>query len=119
MNSQNNQDIPNFHFMSLVYSLSQTIMSQLGKISNPVTGKVDVNLAQAKATIDMLDMIKEKTKGNLTDSEEKMILTTLQNMYLNYADEARKFSESGSGEVGQEGQEKDPAQESRKENKEE
>lgn len=114
MNAKNNQDIPNFHFMSLVYSLSQTIMSQLGKIANPVTGKVDVNLTQAKATIDMLDMIKEKTKGNLTDSEEKMILTTLQNLYLNYADEAKKSSQADSQETKQESHEKETIQESGK-----
>ena len=88
------KDIPDYQFMSLVYSLSQTIMTQLGKIANPVTGKVDKNLAQAKATIDMLEMLKEKTKGNLSQTEEKMILTTLQNAYLNYADEVKTTPES-------------------------
>jgi len=88
------KDVPDYQFMSLVYSLSQTIMSQLGKIANPVTGKVEKNLAQAKSTIDMLEMLKEKTKGNLTQTEEKMILTTLQNAYLNYADEVKRAPES-------------------------
>lgn len=84
------KDVPNYQFMSLIYSLSQTIMVQLGKIANPATGKVEKNLLQAKATIDMLEMLKEKTKGNLTQTEEKMILATLQNIYLNYADETKK-----------------------------
>ena len=88
------KDIPNYQFMSLIYSLSQTIMVQLGKVANPATGKIEKNLVQAKATVDMLEMLKEKTKGNLTKTEEKMILATLQNSYLNYADEMKASPES-------------------------
>ncbi|MFH1783660.1 MAG: DUF1844 domain-containing protein [bacterium] len=86
------KDIPNHHFMSLVFSLSQSIMALLGKIQNPATGKMEQNLDQAKLTIDMLEMLKEKTKGNLVPTEEKMLLATLQNIYLNYADEIKKVS---------------------------
>ncbi len=92
------KDIPNYQFMSLIYSLSQTIMVQLGKVANPATGKVEKNLIQAKATIDMLEMLKEKTKGNLTKTEEKMILATLQNSYLNYADEMKASPDSSAEE---------------------
>ncbi|OIO01801.1 hypothetical protein AUJ67_03905 [Candidatus Desantisbacteria bacterium CG1_02_49_89] len=84
------EDNPNYQFMSLVYSLSQTAMMQLGKITNPLTGKMERNIVQAKATIDMMEMLKEKTKGNLTRTEEKMILTNLSNLYLNYSDEVNK-----------------------------
>jgi len=83
-------DIPDYQFMSIVYSISQACMSQLGKITNPATGKVEKNIVQAKASIEMLEMLKEKTKGNLTKTEEKMLLTTLSNLYLNYSDEANK-----------------------------
>lgn len=80
----------NYQFVSLVFSLQQATMAQLGKIANPATGKTEKNLAQAKATIDMLEMLKEKTKGNLTDTEQKTILNALDNLYLNYADEVKK-----------------------------
>jgi len=83
----------NYQFVSLVFSLQQAAMSQLGKIANPATGKIEKNLAQAKATIDMLEMLKEKTKGNLTDTEQKTILNALDNLYLNYADEVKKPEE--------------------------
>lgn len=83
-------DLPEYQLMSLVYSLSQTAMMQLGKISNPMSGKIEKNIAQAKATIDMLEMLKDKMKGNLTRTEEKMMLTTLSNLYLNYSEEAGK-----------------------------
>ena len=80
----------NYQFVSLVFSLQQAAMSQLGKIANPATGKMEKNLIQAKATIDMLEMLKEKSKGNLTETEQKIVLNTLDNLYLNYADEAEK-----------------------------
>ena len=80
----------NYQFVSLVFSLQQAAMSQMGKIANPATGKMEKNLAQAKATIDMLEMLKEKSKGNLADTEQKIILNTLDNLYLNYADEVEK-----------------------------
>ena len=83
-------DIPDYQFMSIVYSISQACMSQLGKITNPATGKVEKNVVQAKSSIDMLEMLKEKTKGNLTKTEEKMLLTTLSNLYLNYSDEVNQ-----------------------------
>jgi len=90
MNEKEKDDIPNYQFMSLVYSLSQAAMMQLGKIANPMTGKIEKNIVQAKASIDMLEMFKEKTKGNLAKTEEKMLLTTLSNLYLNYSDEVNK-----------------------------
>ncbi len=80
----------NYQFVSLVFSLQQAAMAQLGKIANPATGKMEKNLVQAKATIDMLEMLKEKSKGNLTDTEQKIVLNTLDNLYLNYADEVEK-----------------------------
>lgn len=83
----------NYQFVSLVFSLQQAVMSQLGKIANPATGKTEKNLVQAKATIDMLEMLKEKTKGNLTETEQKTILNALDNLYLNYADEVKKTAE--------------------------
>ena len=77
----------NYQFVSLVFSLQQAAMAQLGKIADPATGKMEKNLAQAKVTIDMLEMLKEKSKGNLADTEQKIMLNTLDNLYLNYADE--------------------------------
>ncbi len=80
----------NYQFVSLVFSLQQAAMAQLGKIANPATGKMEKNLVQAKATIDILEMLKEKSKDNLTETEQKIMLNTLDNLYLNYADEVEK-----------------------------
>ena len=96
----------NYQFVSLVFSLQQAAMVQLGKIANPATGKMEKNLIQAKATIDMLEMLKEKSKGNLADTEQKIMLNTLDNLYLNYADEVEKPATTEGTEKTIEGTEK-------------
>jgi DNA replication initiation complex subunit (GINS family) len=94
----------NMYFMSLVLSLSQAAMQQMGKITNPLTGKIERNLEQAKVTIDMLEMLKEKTIGNLVKEEERLISDTLATLQLNYVDEVKK-EEKGQEEGKQEKQE--------------
>ena len=77
-------------FISFVIMMSQSVMLHLGKIVNPMSGKVEKNLDGAKATIDLLIMLKEKTKGNLSDREEKFFATTLSTLQMNYVDEMKK-----------------------------
>ena len=60
-------------FQGLIVSLAAGVMQHLGKTLNPVTNNVEKNLPAAQATIDMLDMLAEKTKGNLSASEEKLL----------------------------------------------
>lgn len=52
----------------------------LGRIPNPATGESHVNLQAAKSVIDSLEMLASKTRGNLTDSEAKLLDTALQNI---------------------------------------
>ncbi|HEY6952698.1 MAG TPA: DUF1844 domain-containing protein, partial [Bacteroidota bacterium] len=65
-------------------------MQHLGKVKNPVTDKIERNLEQAQAIIDMFDMLKAKTKGNLNVDEEKFLSNLSQELKLNYVDEASK-----------------------------
>ena len=53
-------------FSAFILSLSTTALLQLGVIENPYTKKREKDVAMAKGTIDVLGLIKEKTKGNLT-----------------------------------------------------
>lgn len=80
----------NAYFTGLVFSISQTAMMQMGKVTNPVTGKIERSMSQAKTSIDMLEMLKEKTAGNLTKEEEKLTNDMLANLQLNYAEEVNK-----------------------------
>lgn len=75
-------------FMGLVTMFSQGVMQHLGKIADPISGKVEKNLEAAKATIDLLHMLKNKTKGNLKAEEERFLNSVLTNLQLNYVEEA-------------------------------
>jgi hypothetical protein len=77
-------------FMEIIYSFQNLAIMQLGKVVNPVTNQIEKNLEQAKATIDMLRMLKEKTKGNLSDEENRLIEQVVLTLQLNYADEASR-----------------------------
>ena len=80
-------------FVQLIFSLKTSAIMQLGKIASPLTGKIERNLNEAKYTIDMLNMIKEKTKGNLTADEEKIINDAIFELQMNYIDEVKKGEE--------------------------
>jgi hypothetical protein len=80
-------------FMQLVMMFHTVTMQQLGKIKNPMTDKVERDLVAAQSSIDLLDMLQEKTKGNLTAEEERFLTNLLKELKLNYVDEASKPAE--------------------------
>ncbi|MDR0977791.1 MAG: DUF1844 domain-containing protein [Endomicrobium sp.] len=80
----------NPYFFNLISMFSSSAWCQLGKMQNPVTGKIEKDLKGAQTAIEMLLMVREKTKGNLNDREEKMLASTISNLQINYADEAAK-----------------------------
>ena len=73
--------------MYLVGTFQSSAWIALGKIKNPMTEKSRVNIEQASFYIDLLDMIQEKMKGNLTDYEEQMLINTVSELKLNLIDE--------------------------------
>ena len=76
-------------FVNMISMLTMSAMQQLGKIVNPATGKAAVNLEGAQATIDMLDMLYAKTRGNLDNDESKMLKDTLTMLKLNYVETSK------------------------------
>ena len=79
-------------FVQLVSMFQAAALQQMGKLKNPVTDKVDKNLEQAQLSIDLLDMLKEKTKGNRSADEERFLSSVIQDLKLNYVDELAKES---------------------------
>jgi hypothetical protein len=77
-------------FAGLVMMFHAAAMQQMGKVKNPVTDKIEKNLEQAQMSIDMLDMLLTKTKGNLVEDEEQYLKRLLQELKLNYVDEVSK-----------------------------
>jgi|WetSurMetagenome_2_1015567.scaffolds.fasta_scaffold1467350_1 hypothetical protein len=92
-----NKEKQQFYFSQLVLMFHTATMHQLGKIKNPMTGAIERDLAAAQNSIDVLDMLKEKTKGNLSEQEARLLSTVIQELKLNYVDEANKKPEANQG----------------------
>lgn len=73
-------------FSQLVIMLATSAIQQMGKLVNPVTKKAEVNLEAAQATIDLLDMIEAKTKGNLDKEEQRLLTETLMSVKINFVE---------------------------------
>ena len=78
------QPLPEIDFMNLVFSFSTSALIQLGEIQDPMTQQVAKNLPLAKQTIDIIGMLNEKTKGNLTKDEEKVMENIIYDLKLRY-----------------------------------
>ena len=76
--------LPEINFSTFVFSLNASALVNLGEIENPGTGKIEKNLALAKQTIDILGMLEEKTRGNLTADEANLLKSILYDLRLNY-----------------------------------
>lgn len=76
-------------FGSLIYLFHTTGMQGLGKLMNPVSQKIEKNLDQAKESIDMLEMLKQKTHGNLSPELTRLLEQFLTDLRLNYVDESK------------------------------
>jgi hypothetical protein len=81
-------------FIGFVALLANSAMQQLGKLVNPLTGKIERSLEGARATIGMIKMLQVKTKGNLSPEEQQAIDSSLSTLQLNYADEAGRKDEA-------------------------
>lgn len=77
-------------FLQLVLGLQQAAMVALGKLMNPMTGKLERNLEAAKNTIDTLGAIEARTRGNLEADEQRVLTQVLTDLRLNYVDELKK-----------------------------
>jgi len=87
--AQHSDDTHKALFLQLIIMLAGSVMQQLGKIISPLTGKTELNLEAAQATIDLLEMLQAKTKGNLDKEEERMLRSTLATLQMNYVETAQ------------------------------
>jgi hypothetical protein len=76
--------LPEVTFSNFVFSLSTQALIQLGEIQDPATRETMKSLPLAKQTIDLIGMLGEKTKGNLTKEEETLIETALYDLRMRY-----------------------------------
>jgi hypothetical protein len=105
-------------FLALISGLSGGAMQHLGKVVNPLTGKIERDLEAAKGTIDILRMLREKTKGNLTDREERTLNSLINGLELNYLDEVKAEAEKPKEKAEEKAEEK-PEEKPQRKRKEE
>ena len=65
--------LPEVNFSTFIVSLSTEVLFHLGEFPHPVSGERQKDLPLAKHAIDTLAMLKEKTQGNLSDEEQKLL----------------------------------------------
>jgi len=76
--------LPGVTFTDFVMSLNTATLFHFGELADPETGKTGRDLMLAKHTIDTLDLLKGKTKGNLTRDEENLLDAVLYDLKLRF-----------------------------------
>jgi hypothetical protein len=100
---------------TMVSWIAPQAMVFLGKMMNPMSGKTERDLPAARAMIDLLAELEEKTTGRLEDEERRLLQKTLTELRLNYLDEVGKPEPSKpdageeSGEISGSGPGTEPA----------
>jgi uncharacterized protein DUF1844 len=77
-------------FIEFVVMHAQNAALFLGQIPNPRTGEAEINLDLARMFIDQLAMIQEKTRGNLSSEEAKVLSNALSNLQMAYVEASRE-----------------------------
>ncbi len=115
--TSNDSYTPDTSFSALLITLSSSAWIGLGKIADPLSGEVKKDLKTAKFTIDTLVMLREKTKGNLEQDEEKLLNGIIADLQANYAEtvfsgEEKEVSSEKGDQEGKKGEgEKDTSSE--------
>ena len=79
--------LPEINFPTFIISLNASALVNLGAIEDPASGKKVKDLPIAKQTIDILSMLEEKTRGNLTEEEEQILKNILYDLRIIYVKE--------------------------------
>jgi len=78
-----NQSLP-VSFSTLVLSLASSAILAMGLEKNPHTGKIEKDLEVARFNIDMLEMLKTKTKNNLNKEEQEFIESVVSDLQIKF-----------------------------------
>lgn len=86
-------------FLTLIQMFQLEGMVALGKMLNPASNEITRNLDHARYVIDIIEVLKEKTEGNLSDDERRFTDQTLSTLRLNYLEETERPSAPPAGEL--------------------
>lgn len=78
------EGLPTIDFTTFVLSLSHSALLHLGDAPHPETNSVERNLPLARQTIELIGLLEEKTKGNLSGDEERLLVQVLNDLRERY-----------------------------------
>jgi len=81
--------LPPVDFSTLVLSIAQGALMNLGELEDPETGEKSENFALARHNIDLLSLLQDKTRGNLDHDEQKLIENLLYDLRMKYVSQCR------------------------------
>lgn len=84
------ETLPEINFSTFVISLSTQALMHLGEIADPLSGKIETDVTAAKQMIDILGVLREKTKGNLSSGEERLMEDILFDLRMKYVEAVKK-----------------------------
>lgn len=79
--------MPEMNFATFIFSLNHSALVHLGAVKDPTSDKTSKDLTLAKQTIEILSLLEEKTKGNLSEEEAKMLESILYDLRIIYVRE--------------------------------
>lgn len=83
------KELPAIDFLTFVVSMSHSALLHLGDAPDPATGGIDQNLPLARQTIDLLAMLQEKTHGNLSGDEERVLSQAIYDLRMRFVEVAK------------------------------
>ncbi|MEO8874335.1 MAG: DUF1844 domain-containing protein [Polyangiaceae bacterium] len=78
--------LPSIDFSTFVLSLSHSALMHLGEAPHPDTNAVEKSIPLARQTIDLISLLEEKTKGNLSGDEERLIHQILFDLRMRFVE---------------------------------
>lgn len=87
-------------FVQVVAMFQYAAMQQMGKIANPLSGKIERDLAQARVSIDIVEMLHDRTQGRRSREESEFLDKVLFELRMNYIDEVHRDERSAGGAPG-------------------
>lgn len=98
-------ELPPIDFNTFVLSLSTSALVNMGAVPDPASGETHQNLPIAKQSVDLLGILEEKTRGNLTGEEERLLSQVLYELRMRYVATFNKHQQkqSNGGQKAQQG----------------
>jgi hypothetical protein len=80
------ESVPKIDFPTLIMSFASASMISMGLVPDPVTGEIQENLLIAQQNIDVISLLREKTRGNVSPDEEKLMEQILYELRMHYVE---------------------------------